>query len=139
MSDDSFVNNRKVAGLLSRKDKIRYAIHAARLVIDTYEERNPSDNRPRLAIEAAEKVLESDTEETRAAAKEAYFGAYLAYESAVYAGKAAESASQAASCAYLDFDASFSAARACHAASFIRLGITEDCVEYGMSLLEPRE
>jgi len=54
-----------------KKDSVALAIFAAELVIDIFEKEHPNDKRPREAIEAAKKVLKSDTKKNRAAAGDA--------------------------------------------------------------------
>ena len=49
-------SNWLIARMLSRKDKIRYAIFAAEQVIEIYEKKYPDDKRPRESIEAAKKA-----------------------------------------------------------------------------------
>ena len=71
----------------------KLAIFAAEQVLDIFERRYPDDKRPRQAIEAAKKVLENDTEETRRAAAYAASAAYAgAAPSAAYAAYAADAA-----------------------------------------------
>ena len=62
---------------LTEPDCRRYAIFAARQVLDIYEKRYPTDNRPRLAIEAAGKYLEGEIskEELHAASAAAWAAA----------------------------------------------------------------
>lgn len=76
------------------KTRIKYAVFAAELVLDIYEREYPEDNRPRAAIEAAKKVIESDTTENR---PNAAFAAYAAYTAANAAANATNTASIAAS------------------------------------------
>ena len=56
---------------LSPKNKLRYAIFAAQQVLDIFEKKYPTDNRPRRAIEAALKCLEKNTVKNRSAARTA--------------------------------------------------------------------
>ena len=67
-----------VARLLRREDQIRYAIYAARKVLHIYEEKYPNDDRPKRAIDAAEKYLNEPTEENKKTADAAYAAAYAA-------------------------------------------------------------
>jgi len=63
---------------LSDKNRIRYAIYAANLVLHIFEEKYPNDDRPRKAIEAAEEYLmNGNTSADAAAAADAAF--YAAY------------------------------------------------------------
>ncbi len=52
-----------------KKDSVALAIFAAELTLDNFEKKYPDDKRPRLALEAAKKVLKSDTVENRSAAR----------------------------------------------------------------------
>src|ERR1035437_875800 len=59
------------ARLLSKDNKISYAIFAAEQVLCICEEKYPEDKRPRKAIEAAQAYLENQTEENSRAANAA--------------------------------------------------------------------
>ena len=54
-----------IVRMMNRKQKISYAIFAAEQVIDIYERKNPNDNRPREAINAAKAVLKRDNVKNR--------------------------------------------------------------------------
>jgi len=56
---------------MTRKQAIEYAIISSEFVLPLFERWYLEDQRPRLAIEAAKKVLENDTEENRNLAYEA--------------------------------------------------------------------
>ena len=71
-----------IARLLSRKDKIRYAIYAAGLVLEIFEKKYPDDDRPRKAIKAARVVLKKNNVKTRSAASAASAAAYAAADAA---------------------------------------------------------
>ena len=111
--------------MLSRKDKIRYAIFAAEQVIEIFEKKYPDDKRPRNAIMAAKKYLKNPSLKNKNAANAAahaayaayaaYAAAHAAYDAAAYAAYAAASASASASTAYAAADA---AADAAYAASY---------------------
>ena len=75
----------------TKKHSIKMATYSARLCLPIFEDQYPNDDRPRKAIEAAEKVLEHDTKANRSAAVSA---AWSAAESA--AESAARSAEYAA-------------------------------------------
>ena len=62
-----------IVRLMTHEQKIQYAIFAARQVIEIYEKKNPVDNRPRKAIEAAEKYLKNPTAENKNAAADAAY------------------------------------------------------------------
>ena len=83
-----------VVRLLTRADKIRYAIYAAEQVIDIYERTYPDDKRPREAIEAAKTYLNNPTEANKRAAADAAAAYAAAYAYAAYA--AADAAADAA-------------------------------------------
>ena len=85
--------------LFDRPQRIKYAIFAAEQVIDIFEKKYPGDKRPRLAIEAAKKVLGEDTEENRDAAILAANAAYTAYVAIYAADDAADDAADAANAA----------------------------------------
>ena len=144
-----------IARLLSRKDKIRYAIFAAEQVLDIFEKEFPEDKRPREAIEAARTVLKNNNKKNRvsaarsaesaarSAARSAYSAAYSAAESVAYS--VAYSAEAAAySVAYSAEAAAYSAAASAESAaeaaaesavSAARTAMKIKIVKYGLSLL----
>ena len=74
MGEDKTKNewaNWLIVRIMERKQYLAYAIFAARQVLDIFEKKYPEDNRPRLAIEAAEKCLREDSAAARAAARAA--------------------------------------------------------------------
>jgi hypothetical protein len=93
-----------IVRLMTHKEKVKYAVYAAKQVIEIYEIKYPVDKRPREAIEAAKKVLAKDTKENRAAAASA--------SAASYAASSASSAASASAASY----AAYAAASAAHAA-----------------------
>jgi hypothetical protein len=110
----------------TKKDSVAFAIYAAELVIDIYEKKYPGDKRPRQAIEAAKKVLKSDTKKNRNAA---YAAAYAAYAADAAADAAAYAAAYAANAAAYAADAAANAAAdaaadaAANAALYKKLGV----------------
>ena len=66
----------------TKKDSVSLAIFAAELVLPNFEKKYPDDKRPREAIEAAKRVLKSDTANNRSAAMSA--GSAGSAESANY-------------------------------------------------------
>ena len=80
----------------TRKDSISLSIYSAELVLENFEKEYPNDLRPREAIEAAKKVLKSDTEKNRAAAACVARAAWSAESAAWSATSAAWSAASAA-------------------------------------------
>ena len=91
--------NWTIARCLNKKQKIQYAVFAAKQVLDIFEKKYPDDNRPREAIEAAEKCIEHNTKKNRAAAAASYAASSAsdASDAAAYASYAASSASYASS------------------------------------------
>jgi len=49
----------------TKKDSIKLSIYATELVIDNFLKKYPHDNRPQEAVEAAKKILESNTKENQ--------------------------------------------------------------------------
>lgn len=58
-TENFYATNWLIARLMSRKQKIRYAIFSAKEVIDIFEKKYPNDKRPRKAIEVAEEYLKN--------------------------------------------------------------------------------
>jgi hypothetical protein len=81
-----------IVRLMDRQQRIKHAIFAAEQVLHIFENKYPDDKRPRLAIEAAKKVLENDTKENRKAAANAAANADTAAANAAYAADAAANA-----------------------------------------------
>jgi len=128
-----------ITQLLERQNRIRYAIHAAEQCLDKFEEKYPEDKRPKLAIEAAKKVLEKDNKKNRdaayAAAHAAVNAAYAAVNAAYAAAHAAVNAAYAASAAYAVNAAAYAAASAAAdvAVDYIKI------IKYGITLLKKQE
>ena len=85
-----------LSNLLNEDDCRRYAIFAARQVLHIFETAYPEDNRPHLAIEAAENYLVTHSEADRDAARAAGNDAWDAEGAAAAAAGAAEGAEVAA-------------------------------------------
>jgi len=84
----------------TQADSVSLAIYAARLVLDVYESAYPGDDRPRAAIEAAERWLADPSVENQAAAGAAWAAAWVAARAAGAAARdAAEAAGDAAGAA----------------------------------------
>jgi hypothetical protein len=95
----------------------KYAIFAAKQVIQIYEKKYPRDSRPRQAIEAAEKYLNEPTEDNKNAAYAAAAAAdATAYAAAAAADAAADAAGAAADAAGAAADSAYAAASSAHAA-----------------------
>jgi hypothetical protein len=152
--------NWMITRLMNKRQQVEYAVFAAELVINIYEDKNPSDDRPRKAIEAAKAYLKSPSKSTKkkayaaadAAAAYAYdaaaaaaAAAYAAYAyaaaDAAYAAAAADAAyaayAAAAYAAYAAADADAAAAAAADAAyAAARKDIQKQIIEYGKTLLK---
>ncbi len=100
-----------IVEVMTRPQYLKYAIYSAKQVIGIFEKKYPDDDRPRKAIEAAEKVLKSDTEENRRAAHAAYIVADAAHAAYIVAD-AADAAADAAYTAYTVADTAYTAAYA---------------------------
>ncbi|HEY0087823.1 MAG TPA: hypothetical protein VGB37_03210, partial [Candidatus Lokiarchaeia archaeon] len=100
--------------VMTREQYLQYAVFAAEQVLDIFEKKYPSDNRPRLAISAAVKCINDDTSENRQAANAATNAASYA-ANAAYA--VANAASYAANAAYAAANAANAAANAANAAA----------------------
>ena len=80
MKDDKWnYANWLIVRVMTYKQYVSYAVFAAEQVIEIYEKRNPEDDRPRKAIEAAKKCISNPSKEnTAAAATAAYAASYAA-------------------------------------------------------------
>jgi len=86
--------------LMNYKQYVSYAVYAAEQVIDIYEKKYPNDGRPRDAIEAAKRCIESPTKKNKAAAAATIYAAYEAVDAAAtYAAYEAVDAAVAAAAA----------------------------------------
>ena len=110
-----------VSRVMSKKQRVEWAVYCAEKVLHIFEEKYPSDDRPRKAIEAAKEYLKTGTADAAAydAADAAYAAAYdaadAAYAAAAYAAAyAADAAAYAADAAYAAaaYDAADAAAAA---------------------------
>jgi hypothetical protein len=99
--------------LMSHAQKVEFTVKCASSVLDVFEAKF-SDDRPRKALEAAEKWLNNPCEETRLAAYAAADAAYAAADAAAaYAARAADAVrAAAAAAAAADADAAYAAAAA---------------------------
>lgn len=80
-----------------KKICVEISIFTARLCMDNYESLFPNDDRPRMAIESAEKYVKNPSAKNKKAARSAAFAAWSA------AWSAAESAESAANEKICDF------------------------------------
>jgi hypothetical protein len=81
--------------LFTKRKTVEYTIYSAKLVLHIFEEKYPTDKRPRNAIETAEKYLQDNTA-ADAAANAANAAAYAAADAAANAAYAAFAAANAA-------------------------------------------
>ena len=74
---------------MSYKQRISYAVYAAKQVLPIYEKKHPKDKRPRKTIEAAEKCIKDPSRKNKdaAAANAANTSAYAAAANAAAARK----------------------------------------------------
>jgi hypothetical protein len=122
---------------LGRIDKIRYAVYAAELVIDKYEERYPNNTAPRAAIEAAKKVIENDTEKNREYARRASEWAYdvACFSCNNAANAAVNAASDTAHAAASEDNEAYAHASAVYSA-IADSDTKSKIIEFGLSLIE---
>ena len=120
--------------VMNHQQFLAYAIYAAEQVLDNFEKKFPNDNRPRLAIEAAKKVLKRDTKKNRSAAESAARSAWSAWSAARSAESAAWSAWSAWSAAEFaaEPDAGFATWFVARFADKIKIKI----LKYGIKLLK---
>ena len=85
-----------VTKLMTRPQAVQYSIFAAEQCITQFEMVSPEDKRPRAAIEAAKRWLESPSSETKFAARSAARSAWSAESAESAAWSAARSAESAA-------------------------------------------
>jgi len=135
-----------IARLCTKRQRVEYAVFAAKQVIEWFEWRHPDDKRPREAIEAAEAWLRKPSAKTKSAAYvAATYASYAAWtDPAAAAGYAsyaawtdpadpvyADAAADAAAAAYVA--ATYASAADADAAA--RLKMRSRIVRYGMSIL----
>ena len=125
-----------IVRVMNRQDCLRYAVYAAKQVLEIFERKYPKDKRPRNAIEAAMRVLKNDTEQNRTAAAYAAYAAAYASSAAAYAASAA---SAAASAAAYDAAAAVSAAAVDAADAATRKKTCLKILKYGRKLLVEAE
>ena len=85
--------NWTIARAMTKKERIMYAIYAAKLVLKNFETKYPKDKRPRQAIQAATKYLNNPTLANKNTARSAAWSAESASDSAA---RSAESAAESA-------------------------------------------
>ena len=67
-----------IVRMTKRKQRLAYAVYAAKQVLPIFEEKYPEDKRPRIAIEAAEACIEDDSKSNKRNARSAAYAAYAA-------------------------------------------------------------
>jgi len=140
-----------ICQIFTRKQKIMYAVFAAEQVLPIFEAKYPNDNRPRLAIAAAKKVIIRNTIKNRSAAAvcaraaadaraDARADANVAFTAASTAYAAAADAVASAAYAADDVDsAAYAAARAAAvAAAAFTAASTAYAVAYAAALASSR-
>jgi hypothetical protein len=130
--------------LMTKRQRVMYAIYAAEQVLHIYEKHQPNDDRPRKAIEAARAYLKRPRKETKAAAGAAGDAAWAAAGAAgAAAGAAAWAAADAAwAAAWAAADAARAAGAAAGAAAEAAAGAAgaayTKILKYGYSLLHDK-
>jgi hypothetical protein len=84
-----------ITKILTKKLCLKYAIYAAKKILNIFEEKYPKDARPRKAIQAAEKYLKNPTQKNKNAAYAAVDAANVAANVAADAAAAAAAAAAA--------------------------------------------
>jgi hypothetical protein len=112
-----------IVRVMSRPQYLAYAVFAAEQVLDIFEKKYPEDKRPRMAIEAAKKVVMDDTTANREAAGEAAREAAREAAWAAWASRAAGAAwaagaSRAAGAAWAAWEAAGAAREAAREAAW---------------------
>jgi hypothetical protein len=101
----------------TKTESVKLAIHSARMCLKNFEDKYPTDMRPREAIDAAEKYLNDPSEENREAARSAAWAARSAARSAAWAAESAWAAAWAAESAWAARSAAWAAAWAAESAA----------------------
>ena len=126
MSNNKFEwGNWFLTKLMNKGQCVEYSVFAAENVLGIYEKQYPKDDRPRKAIEAAQKYLANPSADAARAADPAaaaaYAAAYAAYDAAAAAARAAAyaaaDAARAAAARAADPSAAAAAADAAAAAA----------------------
>ena len=134
-----------IVRVMNKKQKVQYAIFAAEQVIDIYEKKYPTDDRPRKAIEAAKEYLAHPSVKNKTAAYAAGYTYYsVAADAAAAAADAAYAAATAtyAAAAYAAYAAAAyaayaAAAYAAFADAAVKTQMRLTILNYGLTLLKP--
>ena len=125
---------------LNKRDRVKLTVFAARQILIIYEKNHPDDNRPRKAIESAERYIKKQSlKNKKSAAAAAYAASAAVYTAAVYAadvaaGHAASAAVYAAAAAA--YDAADAAASAYDDAAAAYAKLKKGIIDYGVSLIK---
>ena len=76
--------NDNITYSMTYKQRIQYAIFAAKLVLPLFEKEHPNDNRPRQAIEAAKKCIKDPSAKNRSLASAGYYDSSIAANKGLY-------------------------------------------------------
>jgi len=125
--------------VLNHKNRVRYAAHAAELVLPLWEKEFPEDKRPHEAINAAKAWIndpsEVNTEKCRQAANAAWYAAAACAAAYTAARAAAYTAARAAAAA----NAACAAANAALAAADADPTKAKEIIDFGLNLLQNQE
>jgi hypothetical protein len=139
-----------ITRVLGKIDNVKYAVFAAKQVLEIYEKQYPLDNRPRKAIAAAKAYIDNPTNKNAYAAHTAAYAADDAadadYAVANTAARAARAAAYtAADAAYAAYTAAYTAAYAASLHSSVaavaaaKKEIQLKIIAYGSRLLRAQE
>jgi hypothetical protein len=128
--------NRGIVKLMTYKQYVRYAVYAAKQVIDIYERKHPDDKRPRKAIQAVQKCIKNPSKKNKRAAYAAAYAAYAAYAAAAAAANAAYAAADAANAVVYAAAAANAAVYAANSAAKKEMRIK--ILKYGLRLLKDK-
>jgi len=121
--------------LKTKKQLVKYAVYAAKLVLDIHEKEYPKDNRPRRAIEATEAYLKRPSSKNKKRALSIADDIPVCNSYVIFAAACA-----ASNAAYtIDVGENEAYAAACNAADAAlpesRNTVKEKIIKYGLSLL----
>ena len=131
----------------TKKDRVRFAVFCAELVLPVFESEYPDDKRPREAIQATKNWLKNPNRENRLTARAtagvAVRAARVAAEAADWAAKAADWAAKAA---WATAGVAVRAARVAAEAAIRAAGVAGDdpsirdkIIDYGIKILREEE
>ena len=115
--------------LKTKRDRVRFAVYSARLVLHNFEKKYPDDKRPRQAIQAGKAWVKNPTIKNQCAARSAAWSAWSAARSAESAAWSAWSAARSAE------SAAWSAWSAARSAAWSAAETITKIINYGIKLL----